>query len=250
MRALPSAPGRCGAAFTRRTIAGSGRAMSMLGERGIWPRKRGSGPAPEGGLASGRRAAVHGLDAAAVVPASARDLGALGSAGRGADHRHQCQTGAVRCDRPADRAPHRADPPPCRAGRRAGVPWRAAPALPPRRPDLAVGRSRERPYRPTDPGVSRPAAHPVPVAAQAGTRTEPDGSALARAQEAHRGQSAGRVDRRPGRRCRRLDPDADATAGASQGCHDFEAVLAEKPVASLLATYLETPVRSNPTFYI
>jgi DDE superfamily endonuclease len=35
-----------------------------------------------------------------------------------------------------------------------------------------------------------------------------------------------------------LDPDADATAGASQGCHDCEAVLAEKPVAALLATYL------------
>src|SRR5215212_1091946 len=108
-----------------------------------------------------------------------------------ADHRHQCQTGAIRCHRPADRTPRRADPPSCRAGRRAGVPRRAAPALPPRRPDLAVGRSRERPYRPADPGGCRSAAHSVPVAAQAGTRTEPNGSALARAQEAHRSQSAG-----------------------------------------------------------
>src|SRR3954451_3453961 len=238
MRALPSAPGRCGADSTRPAIAGSGRAMSMPGERGIWPRKRGSGPAPEGRLASGRRAAVHGLDAAAAIPATARELGARGNAGRGADHRRQCQTGAIRCDRPADRTPHRADPPPCQAGRRAGVPRRAAPALPPRRPDLVVGRSGERPYRPTDPGGCRPAAHSVPVAAQAGTRTEPDGSALARAQTAHRGQSAGQVHRRPGRRCSCLAPDADATAGTSQGCHDLDAILAEKPVAALLATYL------------
>src|SRR3954471_2429690 len=239
VRALPSAPGRCDADSMRWTIAGSGRAMAMLGERCIWPRTRGSGPAPEGRLASGRRAAVYRLDAAAAVSAPARDLGARGSAGRGADHRRQCQTGAIRCHRPADRAPHRADPPPCREGRRAGVPRRAAPALPPRRPDLAVGRSRQRPHRPTDPGAGRQAAHPVPVAAQAGARAEPDGSARARAQTAHRGQPAGRLDRRPGRRCRRLGSDADATAGASQGCHDLEAVLAEKPAAALLATYLE-----------
>ena len=51
----------------------------MLGERLIWPRKRGSGPAPEGGLASGRRAAVHRLDAAAAVPAAARDLARTGT---------------------------------------------------------------------------------------------------------------------------------------------------------------------------
>src|SRR3954469_1834631 len=93
-RALPSALGHCGADFTRRTIAGSGRATSMLGGHRIWPRKRGSGPAPEGGLAGGRRAAVPGLDAAAAVPATARDLGAHGDAGRGADRfcQHSCQT--------------------------------------------------------------------------------------------------------------------------------------------------------------
>src|SRR3954466_15475959 len=241
--ASPSAPGRCGAGCTRRAIAGSGRATSMPDGRRIWPRKRGSGPAPEGGLAGGRRAAVHGLDAAAAVPAAARGLGAHGSAGRGADRRRQRQAGAVRGDRPADGAPRGAGPPPRQAGRRAGVPRRAAPALPPRRADLAAGRSRERPHRPTDPGAGRQAAHPVPVAAQAGARAEPDGSALARAQTAHRGQPAGRVDRRPGRRGRRLGPDADATAGASQGCHDLEAVLAEKPVAALLATYLEAYVK-------
>src|SRR4051794_37864295 len=245
VRALPSAPGRCDADSMRRTIAGSGRAMSMPGERCIWPRKRGSGPPPEGRLASGRHAAVHRLDAAAAVPATARDLGARGNAGRGADHRHQCQTGAIRRDRPADRTPHRAGPPPCRAGRRAGVPRRTAPALPPRRPDLAVGRSRERPYRPADPGGCRPAAHSVAVAAQAGTRTEPDGSALARAQEAHRSQPAGRLNRRLGRRCSWMAPDVDATAGTPKGWHDLEAILAEGPVAALLATYLASASMST-----
>jgi transposase len=108
--------------------------MSMPAGRRIWLRKRGSGPALESGLAGGRCAAVHGLDAAAAVPAAARELGAGGSAGRGANHRNQRQTGAIRCDRSADRPSHRADPPPCQAGRRAGVPRRAAPAVPPRRP--------------------------------------------------------------------------------------------------------------------
>src|SRR3954452_3509199 len=35
-----------------------------------------------------------------------------------------------------------------------------------------------------------------------------------------------------------MAPDADATAGAPQGWHDLEAVLAEEPVATLLAAYL------------
>ena len=37
-----------------------------------------------------------------------------------------------------------------------------------------------------------------------------------------------------------MAPDADATAGASQGWHDLEAVLAEEPAATLLAAYLGT----------
>src|SRR4051812_28597036 len=35
-----------------------------------------------------------------------------------------------------------------------------------------------------------------------------------------------------------MAPDADATAGPPQGWHDLEAVLAEEPVARLLAAYL------------
>src|SRR3954454_11008190 len=35
-----------------------------------------------------------------------------------------------------------------------------------------------------------------------------------------------------------MAPDADATAGASQGWHDLEAVLVEEPAATLLAAYL------------
>src|SRR3954451_14555270 len=35
-----------------------------------------------------------------------------------------------------------------------------------------------------------------------------------------------------------MAPDADATAGAPQGWHDLKAVLAEEPVARLLAAYL------------
>src|SRR3954468_14855591 len=35
-----------------------------------------------------------------------------------------------------------------------------------------------------------------------------------------------------------MAPDADATAGPPQGWHDLEAVLAEEPVATLLAAYL------------
>src|SRR3954470_13468816 len=38
-----------------------------------------------------------------------------------------------------------------------------------------------------------------------------------------------------------MAPDADATAGPPQGWHDLEAVLAEEPVAALLATYLALP---------
>src|SRR4051812_16125974 len=39
-----------------------------------------------------------------------------------------------------------------------------------------------------------------------------------------------------------MAPDADATAGASQGWHDLEAVLAEEPAATLLAAYLAAAV--------
>src|SRR3982751_4164296 len=35
-----------------------------------------------------------------------------------------------------------------------------------------------------------------------------------------------------------MAPDADATAGPPQGWHDLEAVLAEEPVARLLAAYI------------
>src|SRR3954454_7414288 len=38
-----------------------------------------------------------------------------------------------------------------------------------------------------------------------------------------------------------MAPGADATAGASQGWHDLEAVLAEEPAATLLAAYLGDP---------
>src|SRR3954451_21091890 len=38
-----------------------------------------------------------------------------------------------------------------------------------------------------------------------------------------------------------MAPDADATAGPPQGWHDLEAVLAEEPVATLLAAYLGCP---------
>src|ERR1700712_4286548 len=47
-----------------------------------------------------------------------------------------------------------------------------------------------------------------------------------------------------------MAPDADATAGASQGWHDLEAVLAEEPAATLLAAYLGRragrPARRRP----
>src|SRR4051812_35067546 len=40
-----------------------------------------------------------------------------------------------------------------------------------------------------------------------------------------------------------MAPDADATAGASQGWYDLEAVLAEEPAATLLAAYLVPDLR-------
>src|SRR3954471_21526923 len=43
-----------------------------------------------------------------------------------------------------------------------------------------------------------------------------------------------------------MAPDADATAGPPQGWHDLEAVLAEEPVARLLAAYLAVPASSGP----
>src|SRR3954451_20934228 len=42
-----------------------------------------------------------------------------------------------------------------------------------------------------------------------------------------------------------MAPDADATAGASQGWHDLEAVLAKEPAATLLAAYLALPPRTH-----
>src|SRR6476659_2542198 len=44
-----------------------------------------------------------------------------------------------------------------------------------------------------------------------------------------------------------MAPDADATAGASQGWHDLEAVLAEEPAATLLAAYLGRPEPGGAT---
>src|SRR3954469_19971036 len=43
-----------------------------------------------------------------------------------------------------------------------------------------------------------------------------------------------------------MAPDADATAGPPPGWHDLEAVLAEEPVATLLAAYLEAVFRIVP----
>src|SRR4051795_10501375 len=42
-----------------------------------------------------------------------------------------------------------------------------------------------------------------------------------------------------------MAPDADATAGTPKGWHDLEAVLAEEPVATLLAAYLASGTRGN-----
>src|SRR3954464_7988384 len=43
-----------------------------------------------------------------------------------------------------------------------------------------------------------------------------------------------------------MAPDADATAGPPQGWHDLEAVLAEEPVARLLAAYLGPGAAARP----
>lgn len=96
----------------------------------------------------------------------------------------------------------------------------------------------QRPHRPANPGAGHPAADRLRVVAPAGARTEPDGSALARAQAADGSQPTGRVHRCPRRRCRGLGSDADAATGASQGWHDVQTLLAQKAVAELLATYL------------
>jgi hypothetical protein len=69
--------------------------MSMSRGLLICRRKRGDYPASEGGLAQGRSAAVPRLDAAAAVSAAAGNLGAQGRSGGRADHRPQCQAGAV-----------------------------------------------------------------------------------------------------------------------------------------------------------
>src|SRR5690349_15868445 len=44
-----------------------------------------------------------------------------------------------------------------------------------------------------------------------------------------------------------MAPDADATAGTPKGWHDLEAVLAEEPVATLLAAYLALSVHGPVT---
>jgi transposase len=66
--------------------------------------KKGHHPTAEGGLAPGRSAAVPRGDAVAAVSAAAGDLGTQGQAGGCADHRPQCQAGAVWGDRPGKRA--------------------------------------------------------------------------------------------------------------------------------------------------
>jgi hypothetical protein len=111
------------------------------------------------------------------------------------------------------------------------------PALSPRRPAPAAGRSGERAHRSSDAGPGRPAAHPLPVAAKTGLRTEPDGPALARAQAAHRRQSPSRV----------IDELAADAAGwvlaltaqkeGRKSRYGIQTVRAQKPVARLLATY-------------
>src|SRR3954454_12925074 len=82
-----------------------------------------------------RRAAVLRLDIAATVSSTARDLGPQGHAGHGADHRCECQAGAVRRDRPADGAPGRADPSTCPRCRCPGIPARLGPLV---QPDAAT----------------------------------------------------------------------------------------------------------------
>src|SRR5215208_5307985 len=201
-------------------------------------RKRGDHPTSESGLAQGRSAAVPRLDAAAAVSAAARDLGAQGRSGGRADHRPQCQAVTVWGDRPGKRSPCGADPPTCRSGRRSRVSARAATPVSRHRLALAAERPGECPHRPADPSAGGPAAHSLRVVAAAGAGTEPDGSALARAQAAHRSQPAGRVHRCSGRRRRGLGSDADAATGASQGRHGIQTLLAQKAVAELLATYL------------
>ncbi len=176
--------------------------MSMSNARRIWRRKRGPHPTSESQPAQGRSAAVPRLDPAAAVSAAARGLGAEGHPGGGADHRPQCQAGAVRGDRPTKCAPRRAGPPSRRSGRCPGVPACVAAPLPRCRLALAADGSGQRPHRAADPSPGRPAAHPVRVAAPAGTRTKPDGPALARAQAADCRQPAGRLHRCPGRRGR------------------------------------------------
>src|SRR4051794_22168339 len=242
-RVSPSAPRRCGGGCTRRVIAGSGRATSMSRARRIWRRTRGDHPTSEEGLAPGRSAAVPRLDAVAAVSAPAGDLGAEGHAGPRADHRPQCQAGAVWGDRLAKRAPGGADLLPRWSGRCPGVPACAAPPLPRRGLALAADGSGERPHRAADPGAGDAVAHPLRVVAPAGARTERDGSALARPQAADRRQPTGRLHRRPRCRCRSLGADADTATSASQGRHAVQTFLAQKAVAELLATYLANGIR-------
>src|SRR3982750_2860958 len=238
-----SAPAHCAAACMRWTTAGSGPAMSMPHGQHIWPRKRGNNPAPARWLARRRRAAVLRLDIAAVVPSTARGLGPQGHTGHGADHRCECQAGAVRRDQPADCAPGRAHPSACRRCRCPGILARATTPLPHRRHDLAARRLGQRTYRRAHPDAGRGARHPVSLATQAGSGAQRDGPTLARTEAAHRRQSAGRLGGCSGQRCRRLGAATDTPAGAPQGRDDIAALLAQKPGTRLLATYLEYSAR-------
>jgi hypothetical protein len=175
-----------------------------------------------------RRAAVLRLDIAAAVSPAARGLGPQGHAGHRADHRRERQAGAVRRDQPADRAPGRAHPSPCRRRRCPGIRARDTTPLPHRRHDLAAGRPGQRTHRCAHPDVGRSARHPVSLVAQAGSGTERDGPTLARTEAAHRCQPTGPFRECPGQRCRRLGAGTDTPAGAPQGRDDIGALLAQE----------------------
>src|SRR3954451_1987209 len=186
-----------------------------------------------------RRAAVLRLDVAAAVSSTARDLGPQGHAGHGADHRCECQAGAIRRDRPADGAPGRADPSTCRRCRCPGLLARDTTPLPQCRHDLAARRQGQRTHCCAHPDAGCGARHPVSLAAQAGSGTERDGPTLAGTEAAHRCEPAGRLGRCSGQQRRGLGAGADTPADAPQGRDGLEALLAQEPDTRLLATYLE-----------
>jgi transposase len=116
--------------------------------------------------------------------------------------------------------------------------WSKPAPLPRRRHDLAAGRPGQRAHRRAHPDAGRGARHPAPLAAQAGAGTERHGPSLARAEAAHRRQSAGHLGGCSGPRCRGLGAGTDTPAGAPQGRDGFEALLAQEPGRRLMATYL------------